>query len=189
MINKQSIWFTFLFSIILILSIFYVNMNENSLSDFIELENPEETNLVVNESTELVALRVQSDEEMMETINDLQDVLLSETSDLESKNSAYDELLTLSSNKSMEEILDYARVQELNANDYLYDLEDFITIYENHLHVFNYQKLTKLSDTNIILIVKNMEVNITGENLKIKQMTKQELLINGKILKVEFAYV
>ena len=34
-----------------------------------------------------------------------------------------------------------------------------------------------------------MEVNITGENLKIKQMTKQELLINGKILKVEFAYV
>lgn len=84
-------------------------------------------------------------------------------------------------------------MERLHFRDYfknfLYDLEDFITIYENHLHVFNYQKLTKLSDTNIILIVKNMEVNITGENLKIKQMTKQELLINGKILKVEFAYV
>ncbi len=128
MINKQSIWFTFLFSIILILSIFYVNMNENSLSDFIELENPEETNLVVNESTELVALRVQSDEEMMETINDLQDVLLSETSDLESKNSAYDELLTLSSNKSMEE-----KLEKIIAEEFKY--ESFIKINSNNITV------------------------------------------------------
>ena len=103
MINKQSIWFTFLFSIILILSIFYVSMNENSLSDFMPQESEEETSLVVNESTELVALRVQSDEEIMETINNLQDVLLSETSDLESKNNAYDELPTISNNKSTEE--------------------------------------------------------------------------------------
>ena len=70
--------------------------------------------------------------------------------------------------------------------NYLYDLEDFITIYENHLHVFNYEKLNKLSDTMIVLKIKNVIVTIEGINLKIKQMTKQELLINGKIKKVEF---
>ncbi len=70
--------------------------------------------------------------------------------------------------------------------NYLYDLEDFITIYENHLHVFNYEKLNKLSDTMIVLKIKNVSVTIEGINLKIKQMTKQELLINGKIKKVEF---
>ncbi len=72
--------------------------------------------------------------------------------------------------------------------NYLFDLEDFITIYENHLHVFNYQKLNKLSDTEIIIRQKSKVIMIEGTNLKIKQMTKQELLILGSILKVEFKY-
>lgn len=72
--------------------------------------------------------------------------------------------------------------------NFLFDLEDFITIYENHLHVFNYKKLNKLSETEIVLSFPKMKVSISGICLKIKQMTKQELLINGKILKVEFIY-
>lgn len=72
--------------------------------------------------------------------------------------------------------------------NFLFDLEDFITIYENHLHVFNYQKLNKLSETEIVLSFIKMKMTISGINLKIKQMTKQELLVNGKILKVEFSY-
>lgn len=72
--------------------------------------------------------------------------------------------------------------------NFLFDLENFITIYENHLHVFNYKKLNKLSETEIILSFDNFKLIINGVNLKIKQMTKQELLINGSILKVEFDY-
>ena len=72
--------------------------------------------------------------------------------------------------------------------NFLYDLENFITIYENNLHVFNYEKLDKLSDTEIIIIINNKKLKISGTNMKIKQMTKQELLINGNILKVEFLY-
>ena len=75
-----------------------------------------------------------------------------------------------------------------NFKNFLFDLEDFITIYENHLHVFNYKKLNKLSETEIVLSFNKMLVTINGINLKIKQMTKQELLINGSILKVEFSY-
>lgn len=73
--------------------------------------------------------------------------------------------------------------------NFLYDLNNFITIYDNHLHVFNYIKLNKLSDTEIVLTLSKMEVTISGNDLKIKQMTKQELLITGIILKVEFKYV
>ena len=72
--------------------------------------------------------------------------------------------------------------------NYLYDLDDFITIYDKHLHVFNYQKLNKLTDTEIILQMLNKEIVVTGNELKIKQMTKQELLITGNILKVVFNY-
>ena len=70
--------------------------------------------------------------------------------------------------------------------NYLYDLENFITIYDNHLHVFNYIKLNRINDKEINLLLDNKEITINGNNLKIKQMTKKELLINGVIEKVEF---
>ena len=73
-------------------------------------------------------------------------------------------------------------------SNYLYDLEDFITIFDNSLHVFNYEKLNKLSAEEIILTIPKKQVIIKGLNLKIKQMTKQELLIKGQITKVEFNY-
>lgn len=128
MINKQSIWFTFLFSIILVLSIFYVTMNENDISEFIDVEENNDTSLVVNENTELVALRVQNDEEVLETINHLQDVLLSETSDLESKNDAYNDLLMISSNKSMEE-----KIESIIKDDFQY--ESFVKINSNNVTI------------------------------------------------------
>ena len=72
--------------------------------------------------------------------------------------------------------------------NFLFDLENFITIYENNLHVFNYEKLDKLSSDEIIINIKDKKLKISGINLGIKQMTKQELLICGTILKVEFIY-
>jgi len=128
MINKQSIWFTFLFSIILVLSIFYMTMNENKLSDYIDTVDTTDTSLVVNESTELVSLRVQSDEEMLETMNHLQEVLLSETSDAESKNDAYNDLLLISSNKSDEE-----KLEKIIKEEFTYD--SFVKINNNNITV------------------------------------------------------
>lgn len=75
-----------------------------------------------------------------------------------------------------------------NFKNFLFDLDNFITIYENTLHVFNYEILIKLSEKEIIIKILEKKLVITGYNLKIKQMTKQELLINGTILKVEFIY-
>ena len=72
--------------------------------------------------------------------------------------------------------------------NYLYDLENFITIYEGNLHVFNYIKLDKLSDKEIKIEFNKYKINITGSNLRVNKMTKEELLINGRIMKVEFKY-
>ena len=72
--------------------------------------------------------------------------------------------------------------------NFLYDLNDFLTIYENNLHVFNYDKLNKLSSEEIIITIKNKKVVISGSNLKIKKMTLQELLINGDVYRLEFVY-
>ena len=75
-----------------------------------------------------------------------------------------------------------------NFKKFLYDLDNFITIYENNLHVFNYDKLEKLSSDEIIIKLNNKIIKMIGNDMKIKQMTKQELLINGIILKVELIY-
>lgn len=129
MINKQSIWFTFLFSIILALSIFYITMDTEKLDELILDVDTNDTTLVVNESTELVALRVQDDEETLDTINELQNILLDETSDLSAKNDAYDQLLSINSNKRIESSLEKIIKDE-------FKLDSFVKLKNNNVTVF-----------------------------------------------------
>lgn len=72
--------------------------------------------------------------------------------------------------------------------DFLYDLDDFITIYDHNIHVFHFLKLNKLSNKEIILTLDKRIVKINGEDLLVQKMSKEELLIKGLILKVEFIY-
>lgn len=128
MINKQSIWFTFLFSIILVLSIFYVSMNENDLSEFIDISNNEETKLVVNENSELVNLRVQKEEEVLESINKLQDILLDVNTDINSKNDAYDGLLNIKNNINDEKKLIEIIKEEFKIDSFVKINNENVTI-------------------------------------------------------------
>ncbi len=150
MINKQSIWFTFLFSVILVLSIFYISMGESDLSDFILGDETEDSTLVVNESTELVALRIQSDEEITETINELQEIILSDTADIQAKSDAYDELLSITNNKSMEE-----KVEKVIKSE------------------FNFDSFAKINGNNITIVVENNEHNYKLANDIISRVAKE----------------
>lgn len=73
-----------------------------------------------------------------------------------------------------------------NIIDFLYDKENSIIIYENNFHVFNYEKLEKISEQELIIIFKNKKLHLSGSNLILKRMTNNELLINGNFKKVEF---
>ena len=66
MINKQSLWFVTLFSMILVLSIYYVTMKDDTLATIKSLDDIKETEEVnVTSSSALVALRVADDEEVL----------------------------------------------------------------------------------------------------------------------------
>ena len=53
MINKQNLWFAMLFSIILVLSIFYVSMGTDNIDGLlIDEVDVSDSSLVINESTE-----------------------------------------------------------------------------------------------------------------------------------------
>ena len=91
MINKQSLWFVTLFSMILVLSIYYVTMKDDTLATIKSLDDIKETEEVnVTSSSALVALRVADDEEVLKEMEDLQTVLLDDTSTIEEKNNDYE---------------------------------------------------------------------------------------------------
>lgn len=129
MINKQGLWFVTLFSLILVLSIYYVTVKDDDLLSLATSGAAESTEVVeTTESSVLVSLRVQDEEEMMQEMNALQTILLDDTASLQEKNDAYDSLQTLNSNKGKEEKL------EKKIKD-TYKLDSFIKIKNEQINV------------------------------------------------------
>ena len=77
MINKRGLWFLTLFSLILVLSVYYITMPSELLMTANNSDSSEETKEVSttadedNESAELVALRVEAEEQMLDEITEL----------------------------------------------------------------------------------------------------------------------
>ena len=131
MINKKRLWFLTLFSLILILSIYYITMpSELLLNNNQEIKNGKNDNnskkndkdkLTVNveESDLLVALRVESDSEMQSQIDNLKTVLTNDKSSTDEKNKAYEQIKNLNDTRSEEEKLENMIKNEFNLNSFI----------------------------------------------------------------------
>lgn len=166
MINKQSVWFVTLFSLILVLSIYYVTMNDNSLASILEnTSNTTTTSAPVNseieESSLLVSLRVEEDEAVLEEMENYQSVLLDTTTTTEEKNNAYNSLMALNQKKSDEEKIEKT-IKET------YKLDSF----------------AKVKDDTISITIASSEHSTSLANNIIR--TVQELFENQKYITVKF---
>ncbi|MCI8393943.1 MAG: SpoIIIAH-like family protein [Bacilli bacterium] len=133
MINKQGLWFVTLFSLILVLSIYYVTMSDDTLSRILDNnndinENTTPANVNIEESSILAALRVDDEEEMLKAMNELQTILLDDTATLQEKNDAYDELIALNANKGKEEELEKKIKDEFQLNSFVKVQNDQISV-------------------------------------------------------------
>lgn len=99
MTNKQNLWFVTLFSLILVLGIYYVTMGDETLS-VLAGENNVSSPVEVKASDVIVALQVASDESVLKEMNEYQSILLDDTATIEEKNDAYNALQALSNSKS-----------------------------------------------------------------------------------------
>ena len=99
MINKKNLWFVTLFSLILVLGIYYVTMGDESLS-VLAGENNISKEVSVKESDVIVALQVDRDEAVLKEMNEYQSILLDDTATIEEKNDAYNALQALSNSKT-----------------------------------------------------------------------------------------
>ena len=132
MINKRSLWFLTLFSLILILSIYYITMPSELLltgnTNNIKTDDKDKTTISIEESDILVALRVESDEEMSKEIEDLQSVLTSTESTVDEKNKAYEKIKKLNDTRGEEEKIE-GQIKQT------YKLDSFVKIVDNEIKV------------------------------------------------------
>lgn len=119
MINKKNLWFLTLFSLVLVLSIYYVTM-PNEIFDK-ELENKAKDNTVVSsdENTLVAALKVEDDTEVMNQINKLKEKLTDNSITTEEKNTVFEELKILNKKASKEETLEVKIKEVCNCENFV----------------------------------------------------------------------
>ena len=118
MIKRKNLWYMMLFSIILVLCVYYVTI-PNDLLDTIETtkKNNDNDKIVetIEEASSLVALRVNLQEERQEEMTVLQKQLTGDASSDE-KNDAYEKLKYLNEVSSLEEELELKIKKDLKLD-------------------------------------------------------------------------
>lgn len=152
MINKQNLWFITLFSLILVLSIYYVTMTDDALATLANDANANNSaaTVEVSKSNVLVALRVEDEETVLKEMEKLQTILLDDAATLEEKNDAYDSLQALNNTKGKEQEIE-KRIKETHK------LESFVKISGDQISVViaSNDHSTELAN-NIIRTVQSM---------------------------------
>ena len=102
MINKQKLWFLTLFSLILVLSVYYVTMPSNllSVSDIKEDSTP---TINIEETNMLDVLKEENNEQVAKEIESLRKIIVNTDTPIEEKNIAYEKIQKLEENKGKEE--------------------------------------------------------------------------------------
>lgn len=139
MINKQGLWFLTLFSLILVLSIYYITMpneifkNEEIIANTNESNKNEKTNEtddkpveeketaeVNSENTSYVeTLKIELDSERAEVLNTLQEILNDKSKTSDEKNKAYEQMKEINDIKASEEVLREKIKEEYSLNAYI----------------------------------------------------------------------
>lgn len=132
MINKQNLWFLTLFSLILVLSVYYITMPNDLLTKAVKTEEQEpkkeEIKETVEEVSSLMAMRVSLEEERQVVMDGLQEQLTSDKISSEEKNNAYEKLKYLNTLQSKEEELE----KEIKKQ---FKLDSFVKIDNNNVTV------------------------------------------------------
>lgn len=135
MVNKQGIWFLTLFSLILVLSIYYITMPNEMFKEEAVVENKksgdsnDKTSEVSSQNTDYIeTLKVELDTERAEIINTLEEVLNDKSKSSSEKNKAYEQMKEINNLKSSEEHLVKKIKDELKLDAYVKREDDKVEV-------------------------------------------------------------
>lgn len=127
MINKKNLWFLTLFSLVLVLSVYYITMPSELLVTN-NSDNIDSIQTNIEESSIVEALKSEDNTNTIEEINKLKETIANKESSTEDKNEAFDALKTLNQISSKEELLE----EKIKTT---YDLDSFIKIDGDQIRV------------------------------------------------------
>ncbi len=107
--NKQNLWFITLFSLILVLGVYYITIPNDLLltvNDSYDTEKDDLVSVVVEESEIISALRVTKEEERLSLESDYKAILTNAESSTEEKNNALEMIKSLNELSTKEEALE-----------------------------------------------------------------------------------
>ncbi|HPE14780.1 MAG TPA: SpoIIIAH-like family protein [Bacilli bacterium] len=127
MANKQSLWFLVLFSLILVLSVYYITMpNELFLTN--NTYDDENDVVEIKESEIITAMKVELDTQREELITTIKEELNNASLAIEEKNNAYEKLLYLNQLQGVEETIETKIKKE-------FSLDSFVKVEDNNVTV------------------------------------------------------
>ena len=115
MINKSNLWFLTLFSLILVLGVYYVTIPSNIL-DKVKIKDKKRITEKINTENSLSALRVSLEETRKDTARKLEEQLTNAEVSTTEKNNIYEQLKYLNEVQGKEENIEKKIKKELNLD-------------------------------------------------------------------------
>ena len=144
MINKKNLWFLTLFSLVLVLSIYYVTIPNEIFDASISNEVLEDSNINIEETSLISALEIEDDADVMDKMNSLKTKLTSKEISTEERNMVFEELKILNKNSSKEETIEL-KIKEMCSCD------NFVKIDGNDVRVVLDSDNSSVSSANSIM--------------------------------------
>ena len=150
--NKKNLWFLTQFSLIIVLSIYYITMPTDIMIEQYKEEETAVSEEIVEEDSVLVSLRVEAEEEYLKELESLKTVLNNADSTVDEKNNAFEQIKQLSNIKGEQEKLEEEIQNNIGA-------EAFVRIEGNKITVVVNKKEhdTKLANQIMRLVQSNYQ--------------------------------
>ena len=124
--KKQNIWALTLFSLILVLSVYYITLPNEY--EAVSKEEAKTTISEVEENKVIETLKIENNENKTKKEKELHEILTKEDASKEEKNNAYEELKALNILKSKEEEIELKIKDKFNLDNYVEINEDEIKV-------------------------------------------------------------
>ena len=150
--NKQSMWFLTLFSLILVLSVYYITMpnellltnNSNVLTEEVNSDTEEEVSVEIEECESVIAYNETLEDSRNKQITDLEAVMLDTSKTTDEKNEAYEQIKFLNELTGKEEQLE----EKIKNN---FKIDNFIEIDNSSIKVIAAKKEHDITLANKIM--------------------------------------
>ncbi len=120
MINKNNLWFLTLFSLVLVLSIYYVTMPTDAFVTNNNAESAnEEAKVNITETDVISALKLEDDNASNKEISEIKEKLSDSKTSVEEKNKAFEELKKVNGKVAKEEMIEEKIKTELKLDTFV----------------------------------------------------------------------